>query len=124
MIAKKKGLYLGLLLSMLGIGNVMQAYEVIIKNNTPHTVKFRLNFSPECQLPTAKKLAAGGRVKIWVGQLCTMKSLEAMVQRSGHPTVGAKSLEPAKWQGYYGHPTRTFIISGNDKAGYTVTEAR
>jgi len=45
MVTKKKGLYLGLLLSLLGIGSVIQAYEVIIKNETKHRVKFFITYS-------------------------------------------------------------------------------
>ncbi len=43
MIVKKKGLCLGLLLSMLGIGNAMQAYKVTIKNTTPYKIKYQLD---------------------------------------------------------------------------------
>jgi len=44
MVAKKKELYLGLLLSLLGIGNVMQAYRITLKNHTPYKVRFRINY--------------------------------------------------------------------------------
>ncbi len=43
MIVKKKGLYLGLLLSMLGVGSVMQAYKVTIKNTTPYKIKYDID---------------------------------------------------------------------------------
>ncbi len=39
MVVKKKGLYLGLLVSLLGTGNVMQAYNLTIENRTPFKVK-------------------------------------------------------------------------------------
>jgi len=43
MVAKKKGLYLGLLLSMLGISGTIQAYKVIIKNDTPHSISYKVD---------------------------------------------------------------------------------
>jgi len=51
MVTKKKGLYLGLLLSLLGIGNVMQAmskqgspYILTIKNKTPYKITFNVTY--------------------------------------------------------------------------------
>ncbi len=48
MIAKKKGLYLGLLLSLLGIGNVIQARRVAVINRTEYkaTVQFGYEVNP------------------------------------------------------------------------------
>ena len=43
MIAKKKGLYLGLLLSVLGISGAMQAYTAVIKNATPYTIRYNID---------------------------------------------------------------------------------
>jgi len=45
MIAKKKGLYLGLLLLLLGVGNIMQAYFVTLENGTEKDVKFIIKFN-------------------------------------------------------------------------------
>jgi len=39
MVAQKKGLYLGLLLSLLGIGNVMQAADIAVISKTSHGLK-------------------------------------------------------------------------------------
>ncbi len=118
MITKKKGLYLGLLVSMLGIGNAMQAYEVTVKNNTPLTVKFKLKFSSEvpsfCQF--AQELPAEGIAKetLWC---CGVIGLEATVQRLGSPAVKAKPYV-SRLGDMAGD--RTFIISGSDETGYTV----
>ena len=126
MIVKKKGLYLGLLVSLLGIGNVMQAveYTITIKNDTPHTVKFRLSFvrsgiSMIRCWPKEKKLAAGDIAKINV-KSCIVKSLEATVQRSGYPAVKAQPYRPHL--GKTG--SMTFTISGSDETGYTITSVR
>jgi len=124
MITKKKGLYLGLLVLLLGIGNAMQAYTVTIKNSTPHTVKFKLSFARTgiyalgCW-PNKKKLKAGRIAKIKV-KSCIVKSLEATVRRSGQPAVKAKPYKP-----HYGKTgSVTFTISGTDESGYTVTRFR
>jgi len=98
MITKKKGLYLGLLVLLLGIGNAMQAYTVTIKNSTSHTVKFKLGFvsgviyTLRCGSKT-KKLKAGRIAKIKVKSLCIVKSLEATVRRSGQPAVKANFIQ-------------------------------
>ena len=118
MITKKKGLYLGLLLSMFGIGSAVQAYSVTINNSTPHTVKFRLVGVNPCLRSREKReqsLLAGHKTKIntfW----CPLRGLEAWVQRSGHPVVKAKP--------YYARPEGllggSLVISGSDEDGYTV----
>ena len=122
MITKKKGLHRGLLLLLFGIGNVMQAYTVTIKNNTLHTVKFKLSWrrTPTCnffRLFDEQKLAAGGIAKIEVPGRCGVVSLEATVQRSGLPAV---EVEPLKSVSY----PKSFVISGSDETGYTVTKVR
>ncbi len=125
MIAKKKGLYLGLLVSLLGIGNVMQAveYTITIQNSTPYTVKFRLSFVRSGFMlrcwPKEKKLAAGDIAKINV-KSCIVKSLEATVRRSGQPAVKAQPYKPHL--GKTG--SMTFTISGSDETGYTIAKVR
>ena len=125
MIAKKKGLYLGLLVSLLGIGNVMQAveYTITIQNSTPYTVKFRLSFVRSGFMlrcwPKEKKLAAGDIAKINV-KSCIVKSLEATVRRSGYPAVKAQPYRPHL--GKTG--SMTFTISGSDETGYTIAKVR
>ncbi len=120
MITKKKGLHLGLLLSMLGIGNVIQAIKVTIKNDTRHTVKFKLGFvrTRDCPLrwPPEQKLAAGHTAKIEMDGRCAVGSLKATVQRSGRPSVKVKP-----YKGHARSRSKSFVISGSDdEAGYTV----
>ena len=125
MIVKKKGLYLGLLLSLLGMGNMMQGkYTITIKNSTPHPVKFKLSFSRsgiyalQCWSNT-KKLKAGRIARINV-KSCPMKGLEATVQRSGQSVVKA-----TPYNLHYGRTSSsTFNISGTDETGYKVTKVR
>ncbi len=47
MVAKKKGLCLGLLLLLLGMGNVIQA-KISIMNLTRHKMKFEIEFHGNC----------------------------------------------------------------------------
>ena len=44
MVANKKGLYLGLLLSLLGIGNVMQAKRATVVNRTKYKATIQLSY--------------------------------------------------------------------------------
>ena len=86
MIAKKKGLYLGLLLSMLAVGNAVQAYKVQIRNSTPFTVKFTLKFHGESAVSCRRdvqELAPGHMAEIQSG-LCTVKSVGADIFQKRH----------------------------------------
>jgi len=86
MITKKKGLYLGLLVSMLGIGNVMQAYyKIQIRNSTPFVVKFTLRFKARtaaCQ-PNIQELGPGHIAEI-EARGCIIDSLKALVFQKRH----------------------------------------
>jgi len=53
MVAEKKGLYLGLLLSLFAIGNLMQAkkpYKFLFVNNTEYRLKFVVQYHGRCKL--------------------------------------------------------------------------
>jgi len=125
MIAKKKGLYLGLLLSMLGVGSAMQAYRVQIRNSTPFVVKFTLKFHAEtpgsCRRDV-QELAPGHMAEIQ-SSLCTVKSLEADVFQKRHAgtmlevtsgtVLGEKVVEANKYKSPTGRAGNTiFIING------------
>jgi len=53
MVVRKKGLYLGLLLSLLGIGNLVQAknkaYKFLFVNNTSSAIKFVVQYHGSCE---------------------------------------------------------------------------
>ena len=69
MVVKKKGLYLGLLVSLLGVGNVMQVYgltlgkknKFTIKNETGYALKFFVDYDENCKTKTYKKKLRSGR---------------------------------------------------------------
>ena len=44
MVVKNRGLYLGLLVSLLGVGNVMQAYKLTVENRTKFKLKFYIKY--------------------------------------------------------------------------------
>ena len=97
MITKKKGLYLGLLLSMFGIGNAMQAYKVQIRNSTPSVVKFTLGFKTRttgaCQ-PNIQELGPGHIAEIET-RGCMIASLKALVFQKRHAgtVLGEEAIE-------------------------------
>ena len=96
MITKKKGLYLGLLVSLLGIGSVMQAYKVQIRNSTPFVVKFTLKFKARtaaCQ-PNIQELGPGHIAEIEAGR-CMIDSLKALVfqKRNAGAVLGEEAIE-------------------------------
>ena len=123
MITKKKGLYLGLLVSMLGVGNVMQAgkYTITIKNNTLHTVKYEIDIVMEWD--KKGRIDPGHTAKVGLDDYGpphqgSIRGVKAWVQRSGSSGVWTRSV----WKrGGYKSQDRTFIISG-DETGYTITE--
>ena len=47
MVVKKKVLYLGLLVSLLGIGSVIQAYKLTVENRTRFSVTCRIKYVGE-----------------------------------------------------------------------------
>jgi len=114
MIAKRKGLCLGLLLSLLSIGNGTRAYKLTIKNDIGYETKFSVKYHGGffC-LTDTKKLASGGNTKLSSGA-CTVKEVVALVylpEKKYTPKwVFAKSYK-APW-GRAGNST--FVVS---KAG-------
>jgi len=115
-VAKKKWLYLGLLLSFLGIGNVMQAYTVTIRNGTPYTIEFKADFIG-CR-DNIEELASGHTRRISAGG-CLMRALTAKVyERPGvlmDPLLARQQERVVRAEGYYasaGVAGKTFLITG------------
>ncbi len=87
MIVKKKGLYLGLLLSMLGVGSAMRAgYKVTIKNTTPYEIKYQVDLvtgkdkhgriGPHSSAKMDIVLYSVRRVKVTVYEKCDGKRIQ------------------------------------------------
>ena len=146
-IVKKKGLYLGLLVSLVGVGNVMQAmgWTATIKNNTPYTVRFKPGFSSrDCGIrnnntpyivgqglkyrmksktpgTNERDLASGNIAKLTASRLtrmCSVTSMRATLQRPGLPAVEVRGWYSGKSRGI---KHGSFVISGSDKTGYRIT---
>ena len=84
MVVKKKGLYLGLWLLLLGIGNVMQANDVQtydIHNRTPYTIRVRIDYYGNCNKKYHfVKVDANKSMKIKAKlRLCPVKKWTAFV---------------------------------------------
>ncbi len=81
MITKRKGLYLGLLLSLLGIGNAVQAGTVTLENKTPHKAIFYVHYGgftgPFCK-DDVKALASEKHKVFFVGG-CRVRFVKARV---------------------------------------------
>ena len=115
MVAKKKALGLGLLLSLFGIGNVMQAnkrsmlYTLTIKNNTSYTVGYTVSTIPSssCEAYTGSFngiISSGGKSLMTYGGVvgCSVKKVEAEVY------YGDKIIKAKSYTG--GGDTMTLII--------------
>ncbi len=95
MVVKKKGLYLGLLVALLGIGNVMQAYRLTIKNETLKKVKFTISYygrkRKSCSSDT-RELASEKHMYIR-SRLCEVKKVTAEL-RHARTTKSGRVLKP------------------------------
>jgi len=112
MIAKKKGFYLGLLLSLLGVGSAVQAYKVTIKNTTPNRVRYFIDTDPT-YMSVDGELRSNGKITEEIGG--NLVELRASV-RQGTRSVRATSYQPTRVE----RKNQSFTISGNETAGYTV----
>jgi len=89
MVAKKKGLYLGLLLLLFGIGNVMQASSkyLYIKNNTLYRVTYKVSLfgAPSSCSALEGGINSGDTSFELVGGIipCAVKKVEAKVYYRG-----------------------------------------
>ncbi len=98
-IAKKKGLYLGLIVSLLGIGNLAQGNRLTIKNKTKRDVEFTISYyagreaSKFCRSDKGE-LAAGETKNIRSG-FCAVKRVEGKL-RHPRPDSNGRVLRPLK----------------------------
>ena len=95
MVVKKKGLSLGLLLSLLGIGNAIQAYRLTIENKTPFKVKFEVHYLGEVEslksCRSDKGELAPGKRKVIHSGLCLVTTVEADVsEKRRHSTPAGR----------------------------------
>ncbi len=95
MVVKKKVLYLGLLVSLLGIGNIVQAYKLTIVNETSHTVRFAINYFGEVKVLKScrsdKGALAPGKRKVIRSGLCLVTAVGAdVLERRRHGTIAGK----------------------------------
>ena len=120
MVVKKKGLYLGLLASLLGIGNVMQAYKLTIKNETGYGLRVFIDYDGDCKL-YKKKLRNGKTTTIKPS--CAVKQVSARVYTRPGKVYGEKGVFASAYYispGESGMDDMTFVIGGN-RRGFQVT---
>ncbi len=129
MIVKKKGLYLGLLLSMLGVGSAIQAYTVRIRNGTPYTIRFKLDIA--VGRDKHGEIGSGHTEKIGVGGQ-SIRAVEATVYEKPtfiDPTLARRKERTVRAKRYYAPGLKagggTWLVTGpygsGTKTGYIVT---
>ena len=119
MVVKKKMLYLGLLVSLLGVGNVIQAYKramlytLTIKNNTLYAVEYTVSTVPSssCRVHTGSfngVINSGGESLMTYGGIvgCSVQKVEAKVY------YGDKVIKAKPYTSRRGG-TMTLIIEGS-----------
>ena len=97
MVVKKKGLYLGLLVSLLGIGNVVQGNRLTIRNETPKKVKFTISYyggKKEFCSSDIRELDPG-KVKHIRSGFCAVRKVVAELTH-GRTTESGRVLRPLK----------------------------
>lgn len=118
MIGKKKGLCLRLLVLLLGAGSmiqVLEAYTVQIKNDTPYEIGYYIGLGA---ITKDKRGILGPGDITKFDTHAPLTSVKAKVYRPGRSTVKAK--------GYFFKPRdyrmgdQSYVVSGSDKTGYTV----
>ncbi len=126
MIVNKKGFFLGLLLSLLGIGNVMQAYSwAFIKNSTPYPVSIEASYLSghtdwSCESESIyQKLDPGHTTKIprFFGPCHLIKVFASVYQ---------KGIRPVKIEYEVGHLVDNYKIDigGIERTGYKITSIK
>ena len=100
MVIKKKGLYLGLLLPLLGIGNVIQAYDVRtydVQNKTPYMVRFRIDYyGKNCKNDVVRVYANKSKTIRANLKLCPVRQWAAFVYDSGPAPTRVGPIEYTK----------------------------
>jgi len=81
MVAKKKELYLGLLLSLLGVGNLTakKGYKFLFVNNTPYQIKFLVQYHGSCT-NDSKDVDHRSIGQLKSNKQCPIKKFTAVVQ--------------------------------------------
>ena len=124
-LKKKKGLCLGLLAALLGIGNIMQAYKLTIKNETKYIIEFKVKYHGEffisC-MPDTKKLASGDSTKLSSGA-CTVKEVTALVYLLLKNRL-LKRVVAKPYKASLGRAGNTTFVVSKDGSGFRVTRVK
>ena len=132
MVGKKKGLYLGLLLSLVGIGSVAQAYTVKIRNSTPFTIKYHIAYLTAFCSDDKGELASGHTARFYTGSCSVSKVFAWVYEKPGallDPLLAIRQEKKVKAKTYdasWGRAGNTnFIVTGpfgrGEKLSYIVT---
>jgi len=146
MVVTKKGLCLGLLASLLCMGNVMQAYKklgykLIIENKTPFKVKFEVNYLGEVESLKSCRSDKGeltsGKRKVIRSGLCLVTAVGADVieVRRRDTAAGIRGslrgvIKAKPYRASWGRAgNTTWLIEGpfydaNGRTEYTVTRKK
>ena len=117
-VVKNKGLFLGLLVSLLGVGNVIQAYKLTVENKTGLKVVYNIKYFGESEIfkscrPDKGEVASGSISGIIHSKACSVLLVRAWV---GPKMIKAQSYIPRV--GRAGNST--FVVSLHAR-GFKVT---
>jgi len=128
MVVKKRGLYLGLLLSLLGIGNVIQTYTITIKNTSNRIALVRVVYHKATNFPcrrtsAVEEVSPDGFTQI--SSECAVKKVEAEMFQKGVRRKLASGESTGTIAKPYTAPSyktgagdMTLIISGTSGTGF------
>jgi len=129
MVAKKRGLYLGLLLSILGMGGIAQAgYKFKFVNNTQYEVGFHIFYHKPCRSDV--KVVRAGKIKnvkskslcpieYWVARVYDGQSDGARGTLEG--TLVRSHLIYHEWKDW-GNKRISFTINQDQDGEYSLVE--
>ena len=118
MVVKNRGLYLGLLVSLLGVGNVMQAYKLTVENRTRFRIVFSIKYHGESEFIKSCRPDKGAvDPKSISGVIhsgaCTVRVVSAWVQPKGMNERAKSYKPPVGKAGNF-----TFVVHEDHSGGY------
>ncbi len=122
MVIKKKVLCLGLLVSLLGIGNVMQAYVIQLVNRTQHQVRFNIRYKGKKGFAGSdeKTIHPGGAK--FLDPTHGIRDVRAFVYHKGAESSSTKKVVFPVTPAGYVNADATYAIEGpRSKYGTSIT---
>ena len=120
MVAKKKGVCLGLLLPLLGIGNLTanNGYRLLLVNNTAYEIEFAVDYHGSCTRDI-KRVHHRRIEKLWSNKQCSIRKISTMIldeekvplKNDTRKTEQPTHLSTQSFESEYFDPDRTIIVA-------------